>query len=535
MSEQIKTVPSLKSQSAWLLLAKFIGYFFAFLLPLLVVRFLSKEEVGTYRLIFQIIVNAVGILPLGFSLSVYYFLSRSREDRSRTVLNILLFNFVTGGIAFAVLFFYPEILRGLLKSDELTRLAPLAGIVIWLWIFGIFLEVVAVANQEPKIATAFIILSQFTKTFLMTWAVVIFVSVESILYAAMVQAALQIIVLLFYLNSRFPKFWTSFDLGFFKKQAAYALPFGFAGILWIMQTDIHNYFVGYRFGEAGFAIYAYGCFEFPLITMLYESVGSVMIPKMSEFQSQGRTQDIIDTTISAMNKIALAFLPIFIFLMIVSDTFIVTLFTEEYAASIPIFRINLLLLPVYIVLLDPIARAYQEVGRFLLKFRIVLLVAIIAALWFGIQYFDLTGMISIVVVSIIFERTVTFLKIRSLLGLKFNQLYLLKDIAKTAVAALAAGIILFVFYWFTRDFLLALCIGFSENVLTRIGIAKFVGFLGGSIYLGMCLMIFAPIYLLLANWFDLIHEDEKEMLKNGIGKLWIFSKTEQIQDPQSKI
>lgn len=518
MSEEIKTVPSLKSQSIWLLFAKFVGYFFAFLLPLLVVRFLTKEEVGTYRLIFQVIVNAVGILPLGFSLSVYYFLSRSTEDRSRTIFNILLFNFVTGGLAFCLFFFYPQFLGTILKSPELTRLAPLAGIVIWLWIFGIFLEIVAVANREPKVATTFIILSQFTKTLLMTCAVVIFVTVESILYAAMIQAALQIVVLLTYLNSRFPKFWTSFDPKFFKKQAAYALPFGFAGILWIMQTDIHNYFVGYRFGEAGFAVYAYGCFEFPLITMLYESIGSVMISKMSEFQSQGRTQDIINTTVSAMNKIALAFLPIFVFLMIVSSTFITTLFTEDYAASIPIFRVNLLLLPVYILMLDPIARAYEEIGRFLLKFRIFLLIAIITALWFGVQYFNLTGMISIVVISIAFERVVTFWKIRNLLGLNADHLYLLKDIAKTALAAFIAGIFLLGFYLLTKEFLLAYCENFSEGILQLIGIRKFAGLLGGSLYLGMCLAVFAPIYIFLANWFELITDEEKDMIRNGLNK-----------------
>jgi O-antigen/teichoic acid export membrane protein len=533
MSEEIKPIPSLKSQSAWLLMAKFVGYFFAFLLPLLVVRFLTQEEVGTYRLVFQIIVNAVGILPLGFSLSAYYFLARSPENRARTILNILIFNFVMGGLAFLVLFFYPEILGRLLKSDELTRLAPLAGLVIWLWILGMFLELVAVANREPKIATAFIILAQATKTLLMTAAVVAFQTVDAILYAALVQSALQILVLLFYLSSRFPRFWTSFDPGFFKKQMVYALPFGFAGVLWILQTDIHNYFVAYRFGEVGFAIYAYGCFEFPLITMIYEAIASVLIPKMSEFQSQGRTQDIIDTNISAMNKIALAYLPIFFFLMIVADTFIVTLFTEKYAASIPVFRVNLLLLPVYIVMLDPIARSYEEVGRFLLKFRIFLLAAIIAALWFGIQYFDLTGMISIVVVSIVFERIVTFIKIKNLLGLGSGQLYLLRNISKTAVAAFLAGIVLLAFYLLTRDFLLAFCLDLSESVLQTFGVEKFVGFLGGSLYLAICLAVFAPVYLLLVKWFNLLDDDEKEMLKNGWQKLRIFSK--KIQNPKSQI
>lgn len=531
MSKSEKKIPSLKSQSAWLLFAKFVGYFFAFLLPLIVVRILSQEQVGTYRFIFLLIVNAAGILPLGFSMSVYYFLSRSPEDRPRTILNILLFNFMVGGIACLVLFLFPQILGIFFENDELIRLAPIAGLVIWLWIFAVFLEVVAVANREPKIASTFIILSQFTKTLFMTCAVVFFANVESILYAAMIQASLQIAILLFYLNSRFPKFWASFDLVFFRKQLVYALPFGFAGVLWILQTDIHNYFVAYKFGESDYAIYAYGCFEFPLITMLYESISSVMIPRMSELQSRGETQEIIETNIRAMNKVALTFLPIFAFLMILATPLFITLFTEKYLAGVPIFRINILLLPVYILLLDPIARAYEDLGRFLLKFRILLITGLVIALWFGIQYLDLRGIISIVVISVVLERIITFIKISKVLSLRLEHIYLLKTIGKTALAALFSGMILLGFYLLSKDSLYQFCLIAVESVLALIGTDRFIGLFGGGLYLGICLAIFVPVYYLFAHLFGVIEEEEKEYLRNLIGKYRIFSKNRQDQNP----
>ncbi|MEZ5346270.1 MAG: oligosaccharide flippase family protein [Pyrinomonadaceae bacterium] len=513
MSEQEQNIPSLKSQSAWLLFAKVVGYFFAFLLPLLVVRFFTLEQVGTYRFIFQVIMDLVGILPLGVSMSVYYYLSREKEDRPRTIINILLFNFAAGAAACAVLFFFPQILGLISNNEEIIRLAPKAGIVVWLWIFGIFLEVVAVANREPKIATTFIILSQFTKTLFMTCAVVIFTTVDSILYAAMVQAALQIVILLWYLNSRFPKYWTTFQPAFFKRHLVYALPFGFAGVLWIMQSNIHNYFVEARFSPSQYAIYAYGCFEFPLITMLYESISSVLIPRMSELQSRGETAKIIETAVSAMNKIALTFLPIFAFLMILAAPLFITLFTEKFLESVPIFKINILLLPLYVVMLDPIARAYEEVGRFLLKFRAFLLIGIIGALWFGIQNFDLRGMIGIVVASIVFERIVTFIKIRKLLDLKFEHVYRLKTIGKIAAATTIAAAVLFVFYWVTKDTLFPYCLAQSRSIMTSIGIGRFGGFFGGSVYLGICALIFGPVYYFTANAFSVIDDDEKEFLR----------------------
>ena len=284
---------SLKSQSAWILFAKITGFAISFLLPPLIVRSLTQEKVGVYRQAFQVIIDAVAILPLGFSMSAYYFLNRGAEYRKATILNILLFNFLVGGLVCAGLYFYPQLLGNLYQNDEMTQLAPKIGVVIWLWIFSAFLEVVAVGNKEAGIATGFIVLAQLTKTVLMAGAVIFFASVEAFMYAAMIQAALQTLILLFYLKSRFPGFWREFDLSFFREQLFYALPFGFAGLLWTLQTGIHTYFVGNRFSKAEYAIYAYGCFQLPLLTMLGESAGVVLISRMSELQARGEKPEIL--------------------------------------------------------------------------------------------------------------------------------------------------------------------------------------------------------------------------------------------------
>src|SRR6185436_16209185 len=163
----------------------------------------------------------------------YYFLARETERRSAAILNILLFNFVVGGLACLILNLFPQIVGGLFRSDELTHLAPKIGVVIWIWIFSTFLETVAVANQETRKATTFIIAAQFSKTLLMGTAVFAFGSVESFIYAAMIQGILQTFILIKYLQSRFPGMFSSFDAGFFREQMVYAIPFGLTGILWI--------------------------------------------------------------------------------------------------------------------------------------------------------------------------------------------------------------------------------------------------------------------------------------------------------------
>ena len=503
---------SLSVQSAWILFAKIIGFGLSILLPLLTVRYLTQDRVGVYRQVFLVVTNAVSILPLGFSMSAYYFLSRDQKKHSSTILNILLFNFVMGGLAFLTLFFFPQLLGALFQNQELTTLAPLIGIVIWLWIFSSFLEVVTLANQEARLATLFIILAQFTKLLLMASAVIVFATVEAFIYAAIVQGILQTIVLFVYLNRRFPFFWKSFDWKFFRAQIIYALPFGLAALLYTAQVDVHNYFVSYRFSPAEFAIYSQGCFELPLIAILYESISAVVIPRMSQLQAEGKKREMLLMTVNAMQKLALAYFSLFFFLMIVAQEFITTLFTRDYAASVPIFRINLLLLPFFCLMVDPIGRAFPEVGKFLLKVRIVLFAALIIVLWYGIYHFDLRGMIAIVVVAVLIEKIASLLKALRMLEVKREDVYLLKNVGKTAIAAAASGGILLMFYLLTKHFLLEMCFDFSRRALMLIRFEKAADFFGGILFLGICFIIYALTYSFLAYRLGAIESEDKEKL-----------------------
>ncbi|CAN5626706.1 hypothetical protein BH20ACI4_BH20ACI4_28520 [soil metagenome] len=518
MQETESKIPSLRSQSAWLLFAKIVGFGFAFLLPLLIVRFLDQTQVGLYRQSFQVVGNAAAILSLGFSMSAYFYLSREKENRPAAMSNILLFHFVTGGLACLTLFLFPNILGSIFNSAEMTALAPKIGFVIWIWIFSSILETVAVANREPKIATAFIIFAQLGKTLLMALAVVIFSSVESFLYAAMIQGSLQTIVLLVYLDSRFPRFWSAFNLKFFRSHFAYAVPFGLAGILWIMMSDIHNYFVGHKFSDAEYAIYAYGCFEIPLIASLWESVTAVLIPRMSELQLRGERAEMIRLTTRAMQKLAFVFFPLYVFLFITADTFITTLFTADYLASVPIYRINITLLLFLVLVTDPVVRAYPELGRFMLKLRVFLFTGMVAALYFGINHFSMSGMIGIVVIVTLIEKIISETVIIKKFGLTARDLYLLKDVGKTAIISVFAGLITFAFYYAAKDTVFLFANNFLQTVLPqlKIGLGNFIS---GVFTLGVTFIIFAPIYLFFMYLWNSIDDDEIEFIKKYVWKL----------------
>ncbi|MGD9587795.1 MAG: lipopolysaccharide biosynthesis protein [Pyrinomonadaceae bacterium] len=501
---------SLINQSAWILLAKVTGFALNMVLPLLVVRYLTQDNVGVYRQSFLVASNAVLVLPLGFSMSAYYFLNRDPDRHPLVVMNILIFNCLMGAAAFVALFLFPEILGSTFNSAELARLSPLIGLVVWVWIFAGFLETAAISLQEARLAAGFIVFTQLLKTVLMTAAVVYFQSVDSLLYAVLVLFSLQAVLMVWYLNRRFPRFWARVDLPFFRKQMAYAIPFGLSVMLYVLQTDIHNYFVSHSFSAAEFAIYSVGCFQLPLVAMLWESVGAVMIPKMSQLQDQGRTREMLELTVKATQKLTFFYFPLFGFLMIVADEFITTLFTRDYQASAAIFRVNLLTLPLFSFVVDPITRAFPSAGRFLLKVRVGIFIAVFAVFWAGLGRFGLVEMIGIVVGSVLVERiAASWISARMLEG-RFEDLKLFWTTAKIALAAVAAAAILFAVYLAAAEVLMTAALSVSQKTLGLFGTAKGVEFVGGSIFLSICFAVYAAVYLLIANSLGAIEADDKD-------------------------
>lgn len=430
---------SLTAGAFLIVFAKTLAFGFSFALPLLLVRRLTQHDLGLYKQAFLVVGTATAIFSLNFNTSAYYFLPRERDRRDSVVLNILVFNVVAGGLALALLSLYPGLLGRIFNSPDLVGYAPLIGVVILLWIFSLFLEVVAIANQELRAATVFIVVAQFSKTALMLGATLWFTSVRALLYAAAAQGLLQTVVMLFYLRSRFPGFWRGFRGSVMRRQLAYALPLGLYGLLWTFQVDLHNYFVSHQFGAAAFALYAMGCFDLPLIGILGESVGAVMIPRVSELQKEGRTREILLVTARAMRKLAAAYFPLYAFLMVVGREFITLLFTAQYLGSWPIFAVNITLIPFNVLTLDPLTRAYGEHRFYLLRVRAVMLVAQTAALWFVIGRFGLVGAISVVVAGTLAERFVLALKFGRVLGVGWGDARLLKDVGKVAAATVAAA------------------------------------------------------------------------------------------------
>ena len=433
---------SLARSALWLMAAKTVAFALAFALPLVLVRHLSQSGFGLYKQLFLLVGSAMTILPLGFVMSGFYFLPRHPTRRPRVAFNILLFYVVVGALAALVLMWRPGILETLFHDPTLAALARPIAILVFLMVAFSFLELIALADADVQTASLLIVVMTLTKVVLLVGAAFVFASIEALIYAAIVQGLLQAAILLWYLNARFPGVRRGPDWPLMRAQLVYAMPLGTAAILSVVQGDLPSYFIAHYFDAATYAIYAVGCFQLPFLSILSESVGSVMIPAVSRLQLEDKASDIVQLSARLMRALAALYFPLCVFLLVAGREFLTVLFTVRYVDSWPIFAINLALVPLSLLtsVSDPVLRAYPEYIPWLLRLRVIILGALAIGAWLAASHLLLIGAVVVVVAVNTLDRVVLAVVLGRALNVSWRDLPLLADVGKLAGAAVVAGL-----------------------------------------------------------------------------------------------
>ena len=434
---------ALTQRATLLLLARVVAFAVSIALPLLLVRYLSQHSFGIYKQVFLVVNSAMIYLPLGFGMTSFYFLVHEPDRQKATIFNTVLVLLAAGLLGALLFLTQPQLLTFLSNEPETAAYAPWISVIVVLWIMGSFLDIAALANQEIPLAAALLLVSQTTRTLLLIGAAIFFTTIYSLLAAAILQGALQCLLLFGYLSRRFPGFWRHPDVGLLREQLVYAVPLGVVNLIWIFQNDLHNYFVSNRFGAEVFAVYAVGCFQLPLINILHESASAVLIPQITLLRKENNPEEIISLTLRAMRKISAAGFPVYGFLLVTGPEFIRFLFTDRYTDSWPVFAINITLIPLSMILTDPIVRAYPEQHRRLVQIQILLLAVLIGSLWWTTGRFGMIGAIaSTIGIVFIYRVYLLWLYGKKTLGFGRRHVAQLQDLGKLALAAGGAALLI---------------------------------------------------------------------------------------------
>jgi O-antigen/teichoic acid export membrane protein len=222
-----------------------------------------------------------------------------------------------------------------------------------------------------------------------------------------------------------------------RRQLAYSLPFGLAFAIIIPQQQFHLYFVSANVSAAAFAIYSVGCFQLPLVDMLYTPVSEILQLGIAEHDRAGDRDGPARLFREASARLAFFFVPCVALLYVCGPTLLTFLFTPRYRDSVPIFRLAILAIPLAALPLDGVMRARAQ-NRFVLAVSVVKLASTVPLVVFGFRSYGLTGAVGGWIAAEALARGILLLRAGRLFGGLRHALPWRTLAFQSAAAALAA-------------------------------------------------------------------------------------------------
>jgi O-antigen/teichoic acid export membrane protein len=251
--------------------------------------------------------------------------------------------------------------------------------------------------------------------------------------------------------------------------------------------------------------------------MLVTSFAGALNPEVARQEREGNHEGIYSAWVHVIRNLAFVLIPTYALLLVMRREFITGLFTANYAASIPIFAVHLLIVVLTISMHYPILRVFDDLRYFRFKFYVLLLPVTFGALYLGWRTAGLVGVATAMVLTRVLDLLVIVSVVGRRLKLGVRDLGRLAPLLRTAGAALTA----------------ALAIGFL-----RLGLdgAQWVARLAGEmaslvklkftgtewhalIVLGICSIVFVPVYLASAWGLGAVSDAEKAALNRLWAKL----------------
>ncbi len=434
---------SLSDKAALLILANTLKYAVGFALPMVLVRHLSQDDYGTYQQLNLIANFATGIMVLGLPTSIYYFYHRKSTEpagRPTLIAQTQLLLLVSGAVTALAIALAAPLLARHMSNARLLELLPLYSVYVGVFIAGEhFMHVMISQNRYVGAVTL-----ELAETAFRVGSLIILLALGYALHAIVlmlvIYAAVRLVGRSYWLwqgeDSVRHAAWRGRFLG---AQLAYSLPLAATMGIGLIGGLLDRGIVAMAFTPVDYAIYSVGALEIPLDTIFQVSVLNVLRASLPPLVAAGRIDEVIRIWRDSVRKLAIIIVPSFTYLVCFANRFITTLFTSSYAASVRVFHIYLLVLPLYMLVLSVVPQVY---GRTRLNLYVVAVsVASNAVLsLILLREIGILGPASALVCSTYLSSLLYFIVTMKLLRATPAQLLPVAAIGRTALAAVLAAL-----------------------------------------------------------------------------------------------
>jgi O-antigen/teichoic acid export membrane protein len=229
-----------------------------------------------------------------------------------------------------------------------------------------------------------------------------------------------------------------------REQAHYAVPFGASVLLARPTAYAHQYAVSAAVGPSLFGLYSVGCFQLPVVDLLYSPTTEVLMVHLGELEREQRMDEAAGAFRAAAARLAFFFLPLAAVLFICAPEFIGALFGPRFLEAVPVFRVSVLGILMSVLPIDGALRSRNLTRHIFLGALAKAALMLPLAFW-SVSRFGMMGGIVSWVVGEAFGKAVLFVKVPVALAapgktLTFAEVVPWRELGRAA-AATGVGIL----------------------------------------------------------------------------------------------
>ena len=427
------------SRPVFLLVAgRTIGFVASFFIPVVLARLFGRAEFGTYKQLFLIYGTLAGLAQVGMAESLYYFIPRRPEEAGRHLTNVLATLALLALGCAALLYVARTPIAAWMSNPALAGYLPLLAVFLAVTLVSVVFEIVMVSRKAHMAAASAYAGSDLLRTVCLVVPALAILGLRGVLAGAIVYAVLRLAAMFVYFRREFG-LGLQLDLTLWRGQLLYALPFGLAVGVEIVQANLHQYFVASRFNAETFAIYAVGCLQIPLVDLICTSTANVMMVKMAEEAGDSTRETALALWHDTTCRLATVVFPLAALLLLTARGIIVSLFTVRYLASVPIFMIWCLTILPAALSVDAVLRVYART-RFLLGMNILRLALIATSIGWFLSTFGLAGAVMVTLLSTSLVKAIGVIQISRLLRVGLGDVLPWRRLAGVAIQAAIAAV-----------------------------------------------------------------------------------------------
>jgi len=327
-------------QTFWVALGKFSSFALGLISAMVLSRYFTKSDYGTYRQILYVYSTLLVIFSAGLPLVFDYFLPRYTVAQGKEIVfKVSKVLFLTGSAFSIFLFVFSGLIAKVLNNPELSTglkyFAPIPLLLLpTMGIEGIF------SSYRKTIYIA--IYNILSRTLILIFIVlpVIFYKATYLtaIYGWIIVSIITLGIASYFKGIPFRKVASEKSNLTFTKILKYSMPLVLASIAGIAIKAADQFYISRFFGTEVFAEFANGFIEIPFVSMITGATAIVLMPLFSKIiNDKTDINQLVTLWQNALNKSVILIYPMVVFFLFYSKDIMTFLYSAAYSGASKFF------------------------------------------------------------------------------------------------------------------------------------------------------------------------------------------------------